>query len=158
MKICEIVIEETVIDYELLDAEKNVPLSIPEKHYLKYSSYGRLERLGGDCQIPNNDKRLRDVEKMYERIWADESKRDKIKEWAKRKKARIKGKKVRPEDGPPKGPDLLILSTLANLKKPNRPVQLVTRDNDFLVFSEEIKTTFCIDIVHPRDLDHRPLR
>lgn len=81
---------------------------------------------------------LSDVKDMYATIWADPTKKEKRKKWAEIKKTTI-------DKGPPNGPDLKILATTAKLAK-DGIVELLTFDNDFILFADEILNQFGISI------------
>lgn len=66
------------------------------------------------------------------------SKNIKISNWA-------TAKHLKPSDGPPQGSDEIILSTIASIAIVN-PTELLTFDHDFLIFSDEIKQNFCVNI------------
>ncbi len=102
-------------------------------------AFERLRRLLAKSEKIRDERgHLQDVKEMYRSIWEDPSKADMVRTWA-----RLKGKK--PEDGPPSGNDLVILSTAAKLSE-TRDTELLTFDSDFTVFSDEIKERFRVRV------------
>ncbi len=81
---------------------------------------------------------LHDVEDMYSNIWSDQTKNEKKRKWAQIKHTSI-------DKGPPNGPDLKILATSAKLAQ-DEVVELLTFDNDFILFADEILNRFGISI------------
>ncbi|MEM3485916.1 MAG: hypothetical protein QXI12_09875 [Candidatus Methanomethyliaceae archaeon] len=77
------------------------------------------------------------AERFYKHIWGNPSMKPKIEEWAQKKRKC-------PEDGPPRGNDLHILAVA--LENSASGVELVTFDNDYLVFSELIVSTLNITV------------
>jgi len=73
------------------------------------------------------------VRSFYRKIWLNPSLEHKRQAWA-----RLKRKEV--DDGPPSGADLEILATAVELT--DGDVELLTLDNDFLVFKDEIRDRF----------------
>ncbi|MDE1832252.1 MAG: hypothetical protein KGI02_07775 [Thaumarchaeota archaeon] len=57
------------------------------------------------------------------------------------------------KDGPPTGNDLVILGTAARLAE-KYDVEILTFDHDFIVFSDEIKKVFNVDIVNAGTIPH----
>ncbi len=87
---------------------------------------------------PDDLSLLSDVKNMYATIWSDTGKNEKKKKWAQIKKTTI-------DKGPPSGPDLDILATTAKLAQ-DEIVELLTFDNDFILFADEILSEFGISI------------
>lgn len=129
--------------------EMQVPLThIPELERKSRSRFGRL------CErktLSDSRDKLNDVKKMYDDIWSDPGKSQKIHQWRERKFRNWKEKnkkmikrtpyKFTSENypiGPPAGNDLVILSTAASLAE-TCPVSLLTFDNDFIIFADEIR-------------------
>lgn len=101
-------------------------------------SFTNFERLTNNQVHPNDLSLLPNVEAMYTTIWSDNTKNEKKKRWASIKKTTV-------EKGPPSGPDLKILATTAKLAK-DGIVELLTFDYDFILFADEIMSTFGISI------------
>ena len=81
--------------------------------------------------VQDDPSQIDKIRAMYATIWADRRKGDKVLAWG-----RVKRK--RPTEGPPSGPDLVILSTASALGK-SAQVELLTFDHDFILFSDEIQ-------------------
>lgn len=117
--------------------EKLQPLTI---RALVNSSLHRFGKLVKVRFVEDELALLGEAQKMYQDIWTDKAKESKVRTWG-----RLKRKN--PEDDPPTGGDLFILATAAALTK-NHDVSILTFDHDFLIFHEEIKSTFGINIVN----------
>lgn len=87
---------------------------------------------------PNDLSLLSNVKNMYATIWSDIGKNEKKKKWAKIKHTSV-------NEGPPDGADLTILATTAKLAQ-KEIVELLTFDNDFILFADEILHQFGISI------------
>ena len=105
--------------------------------YLADLALKRFKKLE-DSIIEDDITKLGEVRKMYSIIWKDTSKSTKISQWAS-----FKHKKI--SEGPPQGSDEIILSTAAKLIDHGQ-VELLTFDHDFIIFSDEIQKTFCVDV------------
>lgn len=77
------------------------------------------------------------VVSFYVDLWGDPLMKPKIEEWARKKRRR-------PEDGPPKGNDISILAVA--LDNCHSDVELITFDNDYLVFSERIVSVLKVTV------------
>jgi hypothetical protein len=78
------------------------------------------------------------ITEMYQQIWVDPSKDAVRTRWAGIKKTTV-------DQGPPSGPDLVILSTAAKHQDVAR-TEILTCDHDFLLFEKEIRDTFAVEI------------
>jgi hypothetical protein len=103
-------------------------------------SFRRFDCLHNGFIVPDDNSLLCDVKKMYDDIWKESTLSGKRETWARIKNTKVSG-------GPPSGPDLVILSTAANLAKTNK-VSLLTFDHDFIVFADEIQKTFGVEIIN----------
>ncbi|MEN3026038.1 MAG: hypothetical protein ABC611_08150 [Candidatus Methanosuratincola petrocarbonis] len=92
------------------------------------------QNLSSKCQfVKTNDSSINRVNQFYRDIWSSPSEKYKckIEEWAMKKRKN-------PTDGPPRGADLEILAVAVDLSKGDSEV--LTFDNDFIVFSDFIKS------------------
>ena len=110
-------------------------LTVQKLVHLSFSNFSELtrDRIHPDCL-----SLLSEVENMYATIWNDFTKNEKKKKWARIKKTTV-------DKGPPRGPDLKILATTAKLSQ-DRVVELLTFDNDFILFADEILGQFGISV------------
>ncbi len=93
-----------------------------------------------DTISPSYYELIPDACMFYINIWKDASKDYKKKTWESIKKRHLK-------DDPPTGNDLVILATAAKLAE-RYDVEILTFDHDFIVFSDEIKKVFNVNIVN----------
>lgn len=101
-------------------------------------SYSNFNELTHTIIHPDDLTLLSDVESMYRNIWNDSTKNAKKGKWASIKKTTV-------NNGPPNGPDLRILSSTAKLAQ-SGVVELLTFDNDFILFADEIMNQFGISV------------
>ncbi|RNJ78123.1 MAG: hypothetical protein D9C04_07690 [Nitrosopumilus sp. B06] len=131
---------------------------------LELESRSRFRCLYEPEILSDSHDRFDDVKAMYQSIWNDPDKSQKISQWRGRKFENWKHKnkkmikrspsikftrKCYPR-GPPAGNDLIILSTAASLAKTG-PVRLLTFDNDFIIFADEIRE-FGIEVINGYEL------
>ena len=93
-------------------------------------SFLNFNKLTQDQIHPDCLSLLSNVENMYATIWNDFTKNKKREQWAQIKKTTV-------DKGPPRGPDLKILATTAKIAQ-DEVVELLTFDNDFILFADEI--------------------
>jgi hypothetical protein len=94
------------------------------------SAQSNFNKLKAKCDVKEpTEASIKRVREFYQEIWKRPSLQLKREAWA-----RLKRKSV--SDGPPKGADLSILAVGVDMLS-NNP-ELLTLDNDFLVFSNEI--------------------
>ena len=105
-------------------------------------SAANFNKLSQNHVHPDVLDRLSDVKYMYRNIWDDPSKEGKKKKWARIKQTTV-------DQGPPSGPDLKILSTVASFTADN-VVELLTFDSDFTLFAEEILNDFGVSVKNGR--------
>ena len=89
-------------------------------------------------RVPDNLDKMPVVEKMYRDMWANPKNDGVKKRWAEIKKRQV-------AHGPPSGPDLVILSTAAKYQE-KFGCELLTCDNDFLLFQDIIQETLAIKV------------
>ena len=118
---------------------KKLGLSAKQIRYLAILAIQRFQKLRDGIIIDDDISKALDVRKMYYGIWKDPAKTSKISNWA-------TAKRLKPSDGPPQGRDEIILSTIASIAIA-KPTELLTFDHDFLIFSDEIKQNFCVNIM-----------
>lgn len=117
---------------------KREKLSATVARYLTHNCLVRFFNMSKSTPVIHDASKYGDVTTMYATIWADGTKLDKRQTWAALKKCKL-------EDGPPKGNDLIILSTAAQLTT-QCSIRLLTFDHDFILFSDEIRDAVCIQI------------
>ena len=115
-------------------------------------AHASFRDLLADSALPDSLDKRDDFVAMYDGIWGDPLKSGRIAEW-RRKKFRNWSRKNRRlierhprgrftplthPPGPPKGNDLVILSTAASLAE-SSPARPLTFDYDFIAFEEEIR-------------------
>lgn len=117
---------------------RNVLANVAAKHFfpasiilkLDHMSFSKYGELVSRCRCPDDLSFLWKVENTYATIWSDPAKDQKKKKWAIIKKTTL-------DRGPPRGADLKILATASKLAQ-TRDVELLTFDNDFILFADEI--------------------
>lgn len=141
LRVIKTVIDEapSVMWNEATRLGKKLGMSATKSRYLANMAIARFEKFCEGTIIEDNSSKALNVRKMYYEIWKDPLKTSKISNWA-------SAKRLKPKEGPPQGSDEIILSTAANLADSN-PTELLTFDHDFLIFAEEIKQNFCVDIM-----------
>ena len=146
-KISENTIRVTeTINRETINKIWDILCKMGSKHSFQASTIQKLirdsmlkfDRLTQKQIYPDNLSLLSEVKHMYAVIWNDPTKKREKNLWATKKHMNV-------ADGPPGGPDLHILSTTATLEKYNI-VELLTLDNDFILFANEILYHFSVSI------------
>ncbi len=98
-----------------------------------------FEDLRGRCSIAiPTAYSIRKAINFYQGIWG-RPEMLKIQEWAQKKHRR-------PSDGPPRNADLRILAVAMDLEK--MEAELVTFDNDYIVFSDRIAQDLSVSIIN----------
>ncbi|HET7337093.1 MAG TPA: hypothetical protein VFJ23_04295 [Candidatus Nitrosotalea sp.] len=134
-----------MMDKVLRDAVRRTGLLVRTRKSLMTPSFSRFYSLY-DAISPSYYELIPDACMFYIDIWKDTSKDSKKKTWESIKKRHLK-------DGPPTGNDLVILATAAKLAE-RYDVEILTFDHDFIVFSDEIKKVFNVDIVNAGMIPH----
>ena len=109
-------------------AKHSFPASVMLK--LDQMSFVKYGELASKYMRPDDPSLLWKVRNTYAAIWSDPAQDQKKKRWATIKKTTV-------ENGPPSGADLKILATAAKLAQ-GQDVELLTFDNDFILFADEI--------------------
>jgi hypothetical protein len=118
---------------------KKLGLSAMQIRYLSTLAIQRFHKLRNGIIVNDDSSKALEVRKMYYGIWKDPGKKSKISNWA-------SAKRLKPANGPPQGSDEIILSTVASIANTNS-TELLTFDHDFLIFKDEIKQNFCVDVM-----------
>lgn len=134
-----------MMDKVLRDAVRRAGLLVRTRKSLMAPSLSRFYSLY-DTISPSYYELIPDACMFYIDIWKDTSKDSKKKTWESIKKRHLK-------DGPPTGNDLIILATAAKLAE-RHDVEILTFDHDFIVFSDEIKKVFNVNIVNAATIPH----
>lgn len=134
-----------MMDKVLRDAVRRAGLLVRTRKSLMAPSFSRFYNLY-DTISPSYYELIPDACLFYINIWKDTSKDSKKKTWESIKKRQLK-------DGPPTGNDLVILATAAKLAE-RYEVEILTFDHDFIVFSDEIKKVFNVNIVNAGTIPH----
>jgi len=99
------------------------------------SAQNNFNKLKAKCDVKEpSEASIKRVREFYQEIWECPSLQFKREIWAGLKKKPVSA-------GPPGGADVLILATALDVKN---DVEFLTLDNDFLVFTDEIKETLGI--------------
>ena len=133
------------MDRVLRAAVRRAGLLVRTRKSLMAPSFSRFYSLY-DIISPSYYELIPDACMFYIDIWKDTSKDSKKKTWESIKKRQLK-------NGPPTGNDLVILATAARLAE-QYDVEILTFDHDFIVFSDEIKKVFNVDIVNAATIPH----
>ncbi|MEX2192490.1 MAG: hypothetical protein WD717_03825 [Nitrosarchaeum sp.] len=118
---------------------KKLGFSAKQVRYLATLAIQRFQKLRNGIIIDDDISKALEVRKMYYGIWKDSTKISKISNWA-------IAKNMQSSDGPPQGSDEIILSTVASIAN-SKSTELLTFDHDFLIFKDEIKQNFCVDVM-----------
>ena len=106
----------------------------------------RFVKFAAKRRVPDDANSVPILTKLFLEIWANPTKQTKKERWAKIKKKGV-------DEGPPSGPDMVILSTAVKQQEKSQ-TEVLTFDHDLIVFEEEIEQTTRVKIRNAWKLRH----
>jgi hypothetical protein len=132
--VCERVFNETTKKLWDISVEAALAAGIKSAYVIRSMAEETIQRFvkfAAKRRISDDTSSVPILTKLFLEIWTDPSKQAKKERWAK-----IKTKHV--DDGPPGGPDIVILSTAVKQQEKSQ-TEVLTFDHDLIVFEEEIE-------------------